>query len=140
MAIDPQFEKVVNYLIDVSKKIADGSTTSWSRPWINFQSITAIGKFDFAGLHELFTRKASNDSYGVKRSSADALAKDIQSSKLSGDYLAGWERDYRMRTRSRVRMFAHVASLMSTNGTDSGPLVRNSRDWLNRIMTEDKKT
>ena len=139
MAIDPQFEKIVKYLTDASKKVADGSTKDWTRPWINFQSITAVEKFDFEGVHKLFTRQAANDAYGAKRSDKNALAKDIQSSKLTGDYLAGWERDYRMRTRSRVRMIAHTASRMAANGDNKGPLVRNSTGWIGNIMAEDKK-
>jgi hypothetical protein len=61
----------------------------------------------------------------------------MQTAKLSADFLAGLERDYRMRTRSRVRMFVHGGNRASANGLAIGPLARNT-DWLSRKMTATK--
>jgi hypothetical protein len=139
--IDPQLEeKLVPYLQAAEKKIAEASTTGGSRVWIDFSEngLTPAGQFDFATIHENFNRQKATDDYESKRVQRDTLVKDIQTSKLSIDFLAGCERDWRARTRSRVRMFVHssvsAAMAMSQN---NGPLRRNTVDWLGRIMLEE---
>lgn len=141
MPIDKQMETVVNHLVQIQARISEGTFNSDQRPWMNFEDLKKVGQFDFAGLKEIFTRQQSNDEYGKLRSASngDALSKDIQTLKLSADYLASLERDTRMRRRSRIRMFVHAGCRSAANGADNGPLRVNSLDWLSRIMTEQKK-
>ncbi len=138
MAIDQQLEKVINYMVTTEKTISEKLRANSDRPWLDFEPVQKAGKFDFSKIHQIFTRQASNNEYVSKRQDDQALAKDIQTAKLSGDYLAALERDHRLRTRSRVRTFVHAGVVSaSANGDAQGPLRRNTLDWLGRVLTED---
>jgi hypothetical protein len=139
MAIDPQFNKVVQYLVGAENGVASGTFGSGQRPWVNFSQVARVGKFDYKGIDDIFTRKALDDGYTAKRQDKGTLSKDIQTDKLSADYLAGCCRDYKMRTRSRIRMLIHGGNRAAANGTATGPLLMNSIEWLSRIANEDKK-
>lgn len=139
MAADPQLTAVVNYLVDAEAKVALGTFGAAQRPWVNFSTIVSAGKFDFAGIDKIFTRAASNNSYTTARQSKDTLSKDLQTAKLSADYLAGCCRDYKMRTRSRIRMLVHGGNRAAANGLGNGPLLKNTVQWLGRIASEDQK-
>ena len=139
--IEPQLEeKVIPYLQAAEKKIAEASTADGNRVWIDFseKGLTPAGQFDFETIHENFNRREATDYYESQRVLLSSVVKDIQTSKLSIDFLAGCERDWRARTRSRVRMFVHssvsAAMAMSKN---NGPLRRNTVDWLGRIELEE---
>lgn len=138
MAIDPQLEKVVQYMVKTENTISEKLRANSDRPWMDFEPVQRAGKFDFSAIHQIFTRQVSNNEYVSKRQNDKTLAKDIQTAKLSADYLAALERDHRARTRSRVRTFVH-AGVVSTasNGNAQGPLRRNTLDWLGRILAED---
>lgn len=133
MAIDSQLEKVVEDLKTKMATVSTGIAGTDLRPWLNYADIQKVAKFDFDGYVELFNRQQSNDNYATARQKTDAIAKDVAVPKLSGDLLAGFQRDHMMRTRSRIRMFAHVASRAKFNSTGEGPLRRNTIDFLNRI-------
>jgi len=138
MAIDPQFEKVVGYMVSAQAKIATGTFGSSQRPWLNFDDVQEAGKFDSAALHDIFDRSVANDDYVKGAASASTPGINMQTAKLSADFLAGLERDHRMRTRSRVRMMIHGGNRASANGLTFGPLSRNT-DWLSRKMTATAK-
>jgi hypothetical protein len=141
MAIDSQMETVVEDMISTQKAIAEACAANGDRPWFNFENVTVVGKFDFEGIHELFKRDNSNDDYARFRGQPDTKSKDIQTCKLSADFLAGCERDYRMRTRSRVRMLVHGTVVSpQAMGESEGPLRRNTLDWLGRILAETSGT
>ena len=142
MAMDSQFQPIIEYLMEAMKKVAEASRANGDRPWVNFGPVAKVGKFEFERLHdELFTRSDSNDNYAQLKTDSEAKMKDVQTAKLSADFLAGCERDYRMRTRSRVRMLVH-AEVVSAGayGADTGPLRRNTLDWLGRIDAEVDET
>jgi hypothetical protein len=141
MAIDKQMETVVQDMVSTEKAIAEACEKSGDRPWLNFENVQVVGKFDFSGVHDLFTRDQSNDDYARFRTQPDTKSKDIQTCKLSADFLASCERDYRMRTRSRVRMLVHGAVVSpQAMGDSEGPLRRNTLDWLGRILAETSET
>jgi hypothetical protein len=140
--IDPQLEQsVVPYMIQTEKRISEKMKAGGDRPWLDFadyKGLTPAGKFDFAKLHENFNRKSATDDYASKRKQRDAQVKDIQTSKLSIDFLSGCERDWRMRTRSRVRMFVHAeVTSPAALGDSAGPLRKNTIDWMSNIMVEE---
>ncbi len=138
MAIDPQLEKVIGNVTDTEKQISEKMKGKCDRPWLDFHVIQKVGKFDYAGVHQLFTRAKSNDEYVTKRKQKNTRVKDLQTAKLSGDYLAALERDHRMRTRSRVRTFVHAeVTATDANGSNDGIIRKNTIDWLGRILTED---
>lgn len=137
--IEPQLEKVIQYLVTVEDQVAKGIFGLDQRPWINFDTVKVVGKFEFKEIHTLFDREASNKEYGTLRTKKDAKVKDLQTAKISADYLAGIERDWRMRMRSRIRLFVHGGNRAAGNGLTAGPLRRNSIDWLVRVMSEEKK-
>jgi hypothetical protein len=118
--------------------IASKGAKGGDRPWMDFQDVAVAGKFDLKALHSLFSRQTSNRAYTQLRENPAAISKDIQTAKLSADFLAGTERDYRMRQRSRVRMFVHGLARAAVHGNAAGPLTTHSVGWLSRAITDDK--
>jgi len=140
MAIDPQMQKVVDYMVTTENSVAEKSRQNGDRPWMNFDKVAKAGKFEFEQVHKIFDRSASNDEYGRLRSQKQSESKDLQTAKLSSDFLAGCERDYRMRTRSRVRMLVHCAVTSAASfGNNEGGLRRNTVDWLGRVLADTRK-
>ncbi len=139
MAMDPQLETVIGYLVGFQERSANGAFGAEQRPWMDFKEVREAGKFDFAAVHEIFTRARSNDDYANVRSNPQGLGRELQTAKLSADYLAGFERDYRMLRRSRIRMIVHAGNRAAGNGNAGGPLQRNTIDWLGRINAEDAR-
>lgn len=140
MPVDPNFEKIVRATQTFAEKAGAGTRNDGQqRPWMNYKAQGGAGKFDFEAVHKVFDRKAGNDFYVKARSEGTAKGKDIHLPKISVDFLAGMERDFRMRTRSRVRMFIHTAARVSANGQDNGPLRRNTVDWTTAIFKEEAK-
>ena len=139
MGADPQLSKIVDYLVATEAQVALGTFGTAQRPWVNFSTIQKAGKFNFKAVDQIFSRTASNTSYTTDRQSKDTLSKDLQTAKLSGDYLAGCCRDYKMRTRSRIRMLVHGGNRAAANGLGEGPLMKNTIGWLGRIESEDAK-
>lgn len=133
--ISAQLQKVVKSVSGAVANNGKAVTGKGSRKWINFADVVPAGKFDFKKTATIFDRKATNADYAAARTGT-GLAKDIQTIKLGGDMLAGFERDYRMRQRSRIRSFVHVAARANANGTATGPLTRNSIEFLTRIVGE----
>ncbi len=136
MPVDAHFSQVVDYLVAAEAAIADGTFGAGQRPWLNFKDVQIAGQFDFAGLAQIFSRDAINDQYGSARADRKTTAGTLQSLKLAADYLAGLQRDYSMRTRSRIRMLVHAGNRAKANGMTVGPLQRNSVDWIGRIIAE----
>ena len=138
MGISPQLEKVVGYLVATEQQISDGTFAKARRPWLDFQPVKEAGKFDLAAQHLIFDRTEPNTSYLKARTQTDAKLRESQTAKLSLDLLAGMERDYKMRVRSRVRMLVHGGVRAMNHGDDKGPIRRNMIDWQTRIMSEQK--
>ena len=130
-------EKVVYTIKSTSTAISSGSVALSGRPWLTFNDIKEGGKFDLATIREIFSRTDLDRTYAEAVGNVDTKEKTVHVLKLSADFLAGMERDYRMRQRSRIRMFTHAAAISKTNGLDTGPLVRNTNHWLQRINSED---
>lgn len=138
-SIDPQFQKVINSAVAVERRKAAAAAGQDIRPWLNFSDINRVGKFDLTGLAALFTRSNINSTYvPAKNTSTTTLAKQVQSLKISGDVLAGFERDFRMRNRSRIRVLAHSGARSSANGQATGPLSVNSIGYMTRLMNEEE--
>jgi hypothetical protein len=136
--MDANLTAVISYIEGAELKISDGIFNKGRRPWLDFADLDKVGKFDLPNLHKLFNRDQANKDVLDARDQPDTEAKEIQTAKLSIDILAGLERDHRMRTRSRIRMFVHGGLRASFYGDTAGPLQRNTVDWLGRIMTEQK--
>lgn len=137
MAIDPQLNKIISYIQGVEIQISHGMFGAAGRPWMNFNTVQVVGQFDYAGIQQLFNRNAANNEYGTLAGQQDAKSRSLSTAKLSGDYLAGLERDYRARTRSRIRSIVHCGNRAAANGLSQGPLRRNSIEWLGRVLAED---
>jgi hypothetical protein len=136
--IDPQMEKLVDYLVEREAKIAAAVTEGGERPWVDFKDIVEAGKFEYDKIHEIFNRNRSNDEYAVLRQDGKASNKDLATAKLSGDWLGSRELCQRARTRSRVRNIVHGMNRHAADGTDEGSLRRNTIQWLGRILGESK--
>jgi hypothetical protein len=143
MSLDSSFEALVDSMRSAEGDIGTGIVGPGPRRWMDFKDIAVVGKFDkdekdgIEAIRKLFKRTSIDTTYDQARSQATSVAKDVQALKLMGDFLAGAERDWRMRQRSRVRMFVHGASISKSNGTEAGPLQRNTIHWLTRVLSED---
>ena len=133
--IDPNLEKVVAYFQERLQEVSQGFQAQQGRPWMDLQELESTSKAE-ADLRKSFNRDEANADYVKARENRDAVSAEIMLSKLSGDFLAGFERDTRMRRRSRIRMMAHAASVAEGLGADTGPLRRNTVDWLQRIFVK----
>lgn len=135
MGIDAQLEKVIGAMVGQEAQIATGTFGQGRRPWLDFRDVAVAGKFDLVKLHSIFTRSKSNDQY-AKAGDGKTTVKEAQTAKLSGDVLAGLERDHRMRTRSRIRQMVHGGNRAWAHGTTAGPLRRSTIDFMSRILSE----
>ena len=59
--------------------------------------------------------------------------RDLQVLKVQLDFLAGMERDLRMRYRSRVRMLAHGTARLISQGLDMGPINNGIVNFVKRL-------
>jgi hypothetical protein len=137
MPADPTLDKIIGSLVAAETAISAGILKG-NRPWVDFQEISPVDKFDYSGLHSLFSRESLETAYAKLVSSPDATSKEVQTAKLSVDVLAGIERDWRMRQRSRVRLLVHACARAKVYGNKAGPLMQHSVGWMSRILVDDK--
>lgn len=135
MGIDPQLQKVMDEIKKARDEGWKGTLGEDLRPWLNFADVKKVGKFDFQGIFDIFDRKKLDDDYMKTRNDTKAKSKDVWIAKISSDLLAGFQRDYLLRTRSRIRYFAHAATRGKSDGMENGPLVTNTTSLITRIDT-----
>lgn len=133
MPIDPKLQAVLTEVRSTLEKTWIGTLGEDLRPWMNFAGIAAVPKFDFKAMFNLFDRKKMNDDYLKARQSKDTPVKDIWVPKLSADLMAGFQRDYAMRSRSRIRFLAHSAVRQKANSEDTGPFTANTITLLTKL-------
>lgn len=136
--IDEQFQMVIDYLIKQQKASGNALLNGGARTWQDFVEVEDVDRFDFKEQAKIFSRSAANNQYETLHANGTGLVKEVQAVKQSSDVLAGLERDYRMRTRTRVRMFVHSANRNSGNGLAHGPLKVNTIGYIGSILGEDK--
>lgn len=137
-------------LVKVEKAKADAAQKQETpKPWMNFASedIESAQRPEEKKETELnektFDRTKANEEYVSARSKNDSKSSDVALSKIPGDFLGACVRDKRMQWRSRIRQIAHGFAVDAGNGEDSGPLRRNTIDYLQRMYlkaTEEKKS
>lgn len=136
MTMDPNFTTVIQSAQTQCEKIAEGMFVQGDRPWMDFSDLQVVGKFDFEAVHALFNRDKANEEYvKIRQDTSDkAKAYDVQTAKLSVEYLATLERDFRMRHRSRIRNFVHAGVRMQAKGNDAGPLRVQALEWMSGLQ------
>jgi hypothetical protein len=82
-----------------------------------------VDPFTPADIRKGFARDQEAKDYDKALTTPESF-RNAQAAKLQSDALAAVERDTRMRHRTRVRMFAHAAAKMTTQGLEDGPLKR----------------
>jgi len=140
MAIDNQFEDLVNALISAQSAVSDGTRDGGQRRWMDYLEIKEAGQFDLDAIAEIFSRAGLNDTFSKLMGTDGARVKEFHASKLSNDFMAGMERDHVARVRSRVATIMHGASRSRANGKSTGPLRRNTIDFITRVVDEDDAT
>jgi hypothetical protein len=118
-----------------------GNNTTWTT-WMVFYSdkpAGSIGKvldgFNQEEFVKAFDRTKLNTDY-LKLAhpiGTPASYRDLQVLKVQLDYLAGMERDLRMRYRSRVRMLAHGTARLISQGLDMGPVNNGIVNFVKRL-------
>lgn len=131
------FEDLIKYLVAHETKVADAvSGQSDPKPWMNLSgdelSEKATEKTEDE-LAKVFKRDDANEDYEKARADPEAKSKETALPKLAGDFLAACERDKRAQWRSRIRWAAHALGRRYGNGQESGPLRRNTLDYLSRV-------
>ena len=138
MTCDPNLSRIIDSMQAQCESIYKGMFVSGDRPWMDFRDLEIVGKFEFDKVHELFNRDKANEEYLKLRQASAGKAKifEVQTAKLSVEYLATLERDYRMRHRSRIRNFVHAGVRMKAKSLDSGPLRVQALNWLDSLQKE----
>ena len=137
------FENLIKYLVAHEEKAATAvSGQSTAKPWMNFADSPldpkAAEKLE-SELDAVFDREDANSDYEKARATSDSKSKEVALSKLAGDFLASFERDKRAQWRSRIRWAAHALGRRYGNGQDTGPLRRNTLDYLSRIYMKSQE-
>jgi len=113
-----------------------------SATWMVFYSdkkTSDIGKvldgFNQEEFVKAFDRTKLNTDYLklVHPTGTPASYRDLQVLKVQIDFLAGMERDLRMRYRSRVRMLAHGTARLISQGLDMGPINNGIVNFVKRL-------
>jgi len=141
LQLDKKFEGLIKGLIATDKKVAEAAQKQTDpRPWSNFtdevfaqEGQQPESKKETELKDKTFNRDAIIEEYVKKRGDKDAKAKDIAVTKTEGDFMAAFERDKRLQWRSRIRTIAHAFGRRAGNGVDSGPLRKNTADFLTRV-------
>lgn len=140
MSVDKKFEDLIKSVIAVQKDISEAASLGSQRRWMDFMEINKAGQFDLDAVAKIFSRASLNDEFGTLLGKNGAQVKDFNVAKISNDVLAGMERDYVSRTRSRIATLMHAASRSRANGKTTGPLRKNTIDFLIRVSDEDNVT
>lgn len=148
--LDKKFEKLIEGVVKVEKKKADAAHQQGEpKPWMNFASddIPADQRPGEKKEKELedntFDRTQANEKYMEARGNEDAKSQDAALAKIAGDFFGACVRDKRVQWRSRIRQMAHSFAADAGNGENTGPLRRNTIDYLQRIILkarEEKKS
>lgn len=136
------FEQLANHLQSHQREVArtEGGGVYKSRPWLDFHQIQKIGQFDLKGLNTLFDRAPVNEKYIVNLENGNSKAKAFQPDKIGNDFVAGVRRDTGLRRTSRIRSFVQAQVIAKSNGEMTGPLRRNTVDWMARLIGETDST
>jgi hypothetical protein len=97
--------------------------------WLLSEIAGAPGKFEFSKIKELFDRAEAAAQYAnAKNPSGKRQTTAI--AKLASDLLSSFERDYRMRHRTRIRRLAHESVAKSHAGSDVGIFVAGLLQYM----------
>lgn len=137
------FEDLIKYLVAHEQKVADAvSGQSDPKPWMDLSgdelSEKATEKTEDE-IAKVFKRDDANEDYEKARADEKAKSKETALPKLAGDFLAACERDKRAQWRSRIRWAAHALGRRYGNGQDTGPLRRNTLDYLSRVYMKSQE-
>lgn len=138
-----EFEDLIAYLVAHEGKVDEAMAgQSKARPWCNLSgselSTKATEKTE-AAIHDVFKRDSANADYEQARTDKDAKSKQAAVAKIAGDFLAACERDKRAQWRTRLRMVAHATSRRFGNSKETGPLRRNTVDYLSRTFLKSQE-
>mgnify|MGYP000332749024 CR=1 FL=1 len=140
LQLDKKFESLIDGIVVVEGEVAEAIHKQTTlRPWMNFASAAfpaaqRPAKKQEIELKKTFDRVAVNEEYVKVRSNEEATAQEVALAKIAVDFLASCERDKRGQWRSRIRMVAHATGLRAGNANKSGPLRRNTVDYMERMF------
>lgn len=95
-----------------------------------------LNGFDSDEFIKAFKREELNKAYVKALQPADkpTAYRDAQVSKVQIDLMAGYERELRMRYRSRVRMLAHGIGRVQSQGLGIGPINKGIVNFVKLLM------
>jgi hypothetical protein len=133
ISLDSKFNSEVAQLqqsiADATSAFVKGSQV----PWFKLANGSAIDGFDHKAIMELFNRDGTAKAYSDSLT-PDSSYRHTQAAKVQGDILSAFERDFRMRTRSRIRMMAHAVSRMKTHSLPKGPIVGGVLKYVQLLL------
>jgi len=130
---EERFDDLRNAAADASEKMRTGMGPKWF-PIIGPAPVDIVDPFDGAGTKAAFARDQEAKDYQKAITTPESF-RNAQAAKIQNDTLAALERDTRMRHRTRVRMLAHVAAKLTTQGLEDGPLKRGVL-FVNRLKEQ----
>lgn len=90
--------------------------------------------FNHDEIADTFSRNGTSKAYLETLTGEQNSFRVAQAAKVQGDVLSAFERDLRMRSRSRMRMMAHAASRMASHGVAAGPIQSNLLQFVRLLI------
>ena len=106
-------------LRDSSAKVSAGIIDEGAAPWLTINGEDTLSGFDNDKIGKAFDRTDASREY-LETIGPEGKLSDAENVKQESDMLSAMEREFRMRYRSRVRMFAHAAARVRTAGEGGG--------------------
>jgi hypothetical protein len=114
-----------------ASSVLDGGQYEWPKPNDWNGDVT-----DLEGMSEPFDREEHSEDVrsAIKDATSPGTLGDLQVSTLQGDYLAIAEQMLRMRNCSPIRAAVHAAARRKGHASDSGPIVRGMKGYIENIL------
>lgn len=136
--VDPNFEQRLRDLRDAAKAEFTArqgdQPVKWNRP-TDYEADLE----DWDAMSDPFDRSAANGQFveAVEDANNPGTTGDLVATTTQIDYLAVMERAFRARTTStRPRMMAHLSGRKKGHGSDRGPLIQCTLEYVRSILRQ----
>ena len=133
VTVDETFKNSVDRLTESVRILSNNLWIGGRIPWFKLGDNAILDGFDYDQIATAFSRNGTSKAY-ANELVPNGSYRNAQAAKVQGDVLSAFERDWRMRARSRVRMLAHAASRSRTHGLAAGPIQGNILQYVRLLI------
>lgn len=131
--VDATFEKAIVNLQNSASDVATEQRAGVNR-WFKLGADgDLLDGLDNDKIIETFDRNGTSKMYSDSISNENSY-KEAQAAKVQGDVLSAFERDVRMRYRTRVRMMAHSVARQISHGLGGGPIQGSIMQYVKLLL------